>query len=825
MKNKGFTLVEMMAVIAVIGLLVVLVLPNVLKSYRDAKKVSFINEAKIVYKASTDKYVSEKTKGKKIGLIQKEADNTSNELALNEASDLNYTIRLDSEGRVTAFKLSNSEFCIVGVGDFLGTYSKEDVIELSDEEKAKACEVGKLQDNQKFILRLQNKETVKDDYNPKIIYLKYNVGWFNDNNLHNEIDSVTKPYRENYYYEGAWATNTINSSIQAISCDGSITQGPNGGGIFTGKEEKPYVEAFSKFTKKYYQVAFVGGENSSGTIETIKCDYGSSECKLPSNVDANGYGTNINKTGYLFLGWKSGSNTYTDGQSLPVLTDANEDSYPFYKFDNAKVCSGTQNVENTLTFTAEWDPIKYKVQYNCNNGSGTMASTDHVYDAEKNLRKNTCTRTGYTFLGWSRDQSATTATYSDEARVKNLTTVNNDVIALYAIWQANVYTLTLNKNSGSGGNDAIYEKYNTGWYSDSNASTLITKVTRPTRSGHAFKGYFSSTTSSTSYINSDGTITARSTDFTSSTTAYAQWTACGKGYYLNGNTCTKCPVGSYSTGDANPSCASCPSGYTTSDVGSTAKTACKIVCNPNTHVSKADGQCVACPTGYSRSKHEVTAGNTSGCYPNTFTVKYDGNGKDSGSTGSHTCTYDQECLLSINGFKKTGYDFDGWKQDNTGEILDEFDSIKNIIPSGEVTFFAQWDKPDSVVVKFYYIDKDDNRYKIGWTKKNRNVEIGSTSVTTAGWYMNTTCTAHQGTVIDGGLYNLPVMGKDKYKFIGWYTKKKYGEGVQVFDEDGNLNKSVSGYSNKKGEWTRTTSTKLYAHYQQFDFDTTGCQQY
>ena len=63
MKHKGFTLVEMMAVIAILGLLVVLVLPNVLKSYRDAKKISFINEAKTVYKASTDKYVSEKTKG------------------------------------------------------------------------------------------------------------------------------------------------------------------------------------------------------------------------------------------------------------------------------------------------------------------------------------------------------------------------------------------------------------------------------------------------------------------------------------------------------------------------------------------------------------------------------------------------------------------------------------------------------------------------------------------------------------------------------------------------------------------------------------------
>ena len=176
MKHKGFTLVEMMAVIAVLALLVVLVLPNVLKSYRDAKKVSFINEAKTIYKASTDKYVSEKTKGKKIGLIQKEKDSVVNELALNEASDLSYTIRLDSDGRVTAFKLSNSEYCIVGVGDFLGTYEKEDVIELSDEERAHECNVTSMQDNQKFILRLQNKETIKKDYNYKILYLKYKNG-------------------------------------------------------------------------------------------------------------------------------------------------------------------------------------------------------------------------------------------------------------------------------------------------------------------------------------------------------------------------------------------------------------------------------------------------------------------------------------------------------------------------------------------------------------------------------------------------------------------------------------------------------------------------
>ena len=202
MKRKGFTLVEMMAVIAVLGLLVILVLPNVLKNWRDAKKISFLNEAKELYNAATDKYVTERTKGKKIGLIQKEGDAVTNELSFNEASDLSYTIRLDSDGKVTAFKLSNGEYCIVGVGNFLEDYTKEDIIDLSDEEAAQKCAVTAMQDNQKFILRLLNKETVKTDYSPKIIYLKYNAGWYSDNNMHQPLPSnaegkqtVTKPYK------------------------------------------------------------------------------------------------------------------------------------------------------------------------------------------------------------------------------------------------------------------------------------------------------------------------------------------------------------------------------------------------------------------------------------------------------------------------------------------------------------------------------------------------------------------------------------------------------------------------------------------------------
>ena len=439
MKRKGFTLVEMLAVIGVLGILVLLVLPNVLKNYRDAKKIAFIDEAKAVYSASTDKFVTERTKGNKIGLIEKDGTNETQPLAISNNDDLNYTVRLDNNGQVTAFKLTNGELCIVGVGDFLGSYTKEDVLDLSEEEAQEKCAVTALNDDQKFILRLQNKTTVKTDYEPKMIYLKYNNGWYSDNNMHRKITNVTIPYKENNYYKGAWATNTIGSEIQAIACDGSIVPGPDGGGIFTGREEKPYVEAISRFEKKYYHVVFTGGESGSLTMEP--CYYGASECHLPSNKDSNGYGKDIKKTGYLFTGWKDTKTNkiYADGASLPILTDANEneEAYKTYKFDNTKVCSNGEDEGDTnkINFEAQWTPIKYKIAYDCNEGTGTMANTDHTYDAEANLRTNTCKRSGYSFLGWSKTKTGS-KDFDDNAKVKNLTTVHNSTVTLYAVWNA-----------------------------------------------------------------------------------------------------------------------------------------------------------------------------------------------------------------------------------------------------------------------------------------------------------------------------------------------------------------------------------------------------
>ena len=103
MKNKGFTLVELLAVIAILAILVIIALPNVLKMFNDAKKNSFLTEAKTVYSEVSKKYISESMKGNKLSYISSE-DNTKLEMT---GRDLQYCVLLNADGSVKSMKVSN----------------------------------------------------------------------------------------------------------------------------------------------------------------------------------------------------------------------------------------------------------------------------------------------------------------------------------------------------------------------------------------------------------------------------------------------------------------------------------------------------------------------------------------------------------------------------------------------------------------------------------------------------------------------------------------------------------------------------------------------
>ena len=106
MKKKGFTLVELLAVIAILAILVIIALPNVLKMFNDAKKNSFLTEAKTIYSEVSKKYISESMKENKLTYISSE-DDTKLEMS---GRDLQYCVLLNTDGTVKSMKVSNGEW-------------------------------------------------------------------------------------------------------------------------------------------------------------------------------------------------------------------------------------------------------------------------------------------------------------------------------------------------------------------------------------------------------------------------------------------------------------------------------------------------------------------------------------------------------------------------------------------------------------------------------------------------------------------------------------------------------------------------------------------
>ena len=138
------------------------------------------------------------------------------------------------------------------------------------------------------------------------------------------------------------------------------------------------------------------------------------------------------KTGHYFYGWgfnQASTRNYTNGQAVSNLNSSG----------------------GVLSMYALWKPNTYTIKYNGNGEtSGTTSSSSHTYNISKNLTANGFLKKGYKFLGWSTSAAAITPTYTNKQSI-NLLTSNGATINLYAVWELDTFSLTLD------GSDATNE--------------------------------------------------------------------------------------------------------------------------------------------------------------------------------------------------------------------------------------------------------------------------------------------------------------------------------------------------------------------------------
>ena len=366
-----------------------------------------------------------------------------------------------------------------------------------------------------------------------------------------------------------------------------------------------------------------GDHKKTITITGVKDDFScvintGSTCSEISFNNNGGSGGLAGKKVY----YKYGRGWYTDdrcttpataalGTSKPTKAGYNYVTYNYKDADSTKtIVTNTLMVNNEIgifdseietgtTAYAKWDPYKYQIAYNCNNGNGTMANSEHVYGTAKNLTENACTRPGYDYQGWATSASSTTVAYTNKASVNILPDSDGAIITLYAVWKQHIYNITLNKGGGSGGTNNIYEKYNVGWYSNSGATTSITHVpTAPTKSGNKFTGYFDG---DTRIIKSDRKIDVANTYYTEDKTLTAKWcTTCSTS--ISNGSCSENPQ----TDGTCTYTTKCNSGYELMHGDGTTDPKCCQSCvspvsNGSCELKWADNKCTyttSCNTGY-----------------------------------------------------------------------------------------------------------------------------------------------------------------------------------------------------------------------------------
>lgn len=138
-------------------------------------------------------------------------------------------------------------------------------------------------------------------------------------------------------------------------------------------------------------------------------------------------------TGHTFLGWQGEADTFEAGR---IVTGA----------DLGATTSGV------VSLTAQWKTNSYRIVFNQNGlpVEGSMADMVVPYETTTNLSALAFTRSGYTFVKWSRQPDGTGTSYSDGAQVSNLSPTDGDEIILYAIWRENSYNIEFNANGGAG---------------------------------------------------------------------------------------------------------------------------------------------------------------------------------------------------------------------------------------------------------------------------------------------------------------------------------------------------------------------------------------
>ena len=454
--------------------------------------------------------------------------------------------------------------------------------------------------------------------------------------------------------------------------------------------------------------------------------------------------------GYTFAGW----NTEKDGSGT--------------SYENAqKVQDLTFDTDGSTQLYAIWASNYYYINFNKNDekATGTMEKQKMTYDDSIKLTQNAFSKTGYHLNSWNTIANGTGTSYQDQQEVKKLTEVRDSVVDLFAIWDANDYTVHFNSNwpkaTGNMKDQAfVYDK----------AQTLTKNGFK--RAGYIFDSWNTKEDLSGTKFTDGQNVKNLTAIKDGIVNLYASWTANNYTVKFDKN-----------ADDATGSMSDISFVYDQSQK-LPANTFKRVGNDFNGWNTSADG------SGTSYTDEQVVSNLTTSkdgvvtlyaqWNPATYIIQYSGNGSTSGTMPTTWMAYGVAKNLEPNQFVKTGYEFTGWKVtiDNVTSTYADKALVKNLTSEkGRVlTFIAQW-KANSYSVVF-----------------DKNAEKATGSMNAETFTYDVAKKLSKNTYTNVG-----------YKFSGWNTKPD-GTGTTYTDEQNvqNLTDTVGGVVTLYAQWTPIT---------------------
>ena len=526
LNKKGYTLIELLAVILIIGLILVLSTYGIIKAVKSSKeKVTTLSEKSI--KEAAETYATEKNDDSNYWL---DITDKENKYFCTTIEELMNKGLLDKKAESTKFK--KSDFVLVKKNKVTNVNSKAEILTNdNNNDDYKVCSGNIVNEKVTEYPKLDSGTSYTDE-----IEVPFTDANTNSNSTMTDKVCMYGDSTANIKEIGVIEGNTCK--LQGLKQNEKyylrVCMKTSRGSYLCSNTEsrstllvkKPTYTLSSNTLTIKYNNANIKGEAKYYFKSTIKgtSNINVKRCTLSNNI------------------FTCNDNTTTIEKNTWYQSSSNQINISYTTTGKAKVTARTVDKSNNYNeSTKDFTINKYTITFNKGIADKIGGEVSDISKSCYAISGQSCSITspdiekkGYTIIGWNTNKNATTSIWN----INTSKSISSSA-TYYPILKANIYTITLNNQGAtSSGTKKVYYQYNTTktingttcyYYTNSSLTTCLSSgynINKPSKTGYSFKGYYTSTNGSgTNYVNSSGTFINNAYKTIGDKTLYANWQA------------------------------------------------------------------------------------------------------------------------------------------------------------------------------------------------------------------------------------------------------------------------------------------------------------